>query len=80
MSTVDSATRPMAYMSDSEDGQSTGGRKVTKPGPSVGLPPTSNNFNRPAGNIIKGAADENGKLKDAALLLGSSWIWRRRFI
>lgn len=37
---------------------------------SIGAVPTSANLNRPAGNIIKGPVDDNGKQKDAALLLG----------
>ncbi|KAK7228304.1 hypothetical protein V2G26_000474 [Clonostachys chloroleuca] len=32
--------------------------------------PTATGLNAPAGQIIKGAADDNGNLKDAALLLG----------
>lgn len=59
-------------MSDSasDDGQASGGRKLaTANGNNVGVP-SSPQLNRPAGNIIKGAVDENGKLKDAALLLG----------
>ncbi|KAF2874543.1 hypothetical protein BDV95DRAFT_604713 [Massariosphaeria phaeospora] len=68
MATVDSATtRPSGYMSESDDGQASGGRKISG---NVGLPPTSQNLNRPAGNIIKGPVDENGKQKDAALLIG----------
>ena len=59
----------MGYMSDSDDGQASGGRKITV-NPNVGLPPSSSNLNRPAGNIVKGPVDDNGKLKDAALLLG----------
>ena len=68
----------MGYMSDSDDGQASGGRKITvnpnanagNASPTVGLPPSSSNLNRPAGNIVKGPVDDNGKLKDAALLLG----------
>ncbi|KAF2020678.1 hypothetical protein BU24DRAFT_456726 [Aaosphaeria arxii CBS 175.79] len=70
MSAVDTAKRPTGYMSDSDDGhQSTGGRKVTSTAGS-NLPPSSANLNRPAGNIVKGPVDDDGKLKDAALLLG----------
>lgn len=54
----------MGYMSDSDDGQASGGRKVAT------YPPSSSNLNRPAGSIVKGPVDDNGKLKDAALLLG----------
>jgi hypothetical protein len=54
-------------MSDSSDGQASGGRKLTT---NIGGVPSSSHLNRPAGNIVKGAVDDNGKLKDAALLLG----------
>ncbi|KAH7135738.1 hypothetical protein B0J11DRAFT_576304 [Dendryphion nanum] len=72
MSTVESATRPMGYMSDSDDGQASGGRKISvnPPAANVGLPPSSSNLNRPAGNIVKGPVNADGTLKDAALLLG----------
>ena len=57
--------------SDSDDGQASGGRKIsTNIGQSAPLPPSSSGLNRPAGNLIKGPVDDNGKLKDAALLLG----------
>ncbi|KAF2648728.1 hypothetical protein K491DRAFT_232207 [Lophiostoma macrostomum CBS 122681] len=84
MSAVETAKRPMGYMSDSEnstssrsgDGQATGGRKVTSttattstPSPS-GAVPSSSHLNRPAGSLLKGATDDKGNLKDAALLLG----------
>jgi hypothetical protein len=61
----------MGYVSDSasDDAQASGGRRLATAN-NVGLPPTSAQLNRPAGNIIKGAVDENGNLKDAALLLG----------
>jgi hypothetical protein len=60
----------LGYTSDSasDDGQASGGRKLATN--NVGLPPTSSHLNRPAGNIVKGPVDENGKLKDPALLLG----------
>ena len=64
----DSTIRPTAYCSDTEsDGQASGGRKVSS---KVGPVPSSATLNRPAGNIIKGPVDDNGKPKDAALLLG----------
>ncbi|ORY12811.1 hypothetical protein BCR34DRAFT_600300 [Clohesyomyces aquaticus] len=50
------------YGSDSEDGQAGGNRKLTIP--------TSAGLQTGAGNIVKGPVDDNGKLKDAALLLG----------
>ncbi|CAA9956566.1 hypothetical protein CFE70_000166 [Pyrenophora teres f. teres 0-1] len=71
MSTLDSTTiRPTAYGSDTEsDGQASGGRKIS-PNSKVGPIPSSASLNRPAGNIIKGPVDDNGKQKDAALLIG----------
>ncbi|KAH9864374.1 hypothetical protein J1614_010308 [Plenodomus biglobosus] len=68
MSTLDSTIRPTGYGSDTDsEGRASGGRKVSN---NVGPVPSSANLSRPAGNIIKGAVDDNGKLKDAALLLG----------
>jgi hypothetical protein len=73
--TSDTATRPAGYTSDSDDGQASGGRKLTTnvggyPQPQVPSTPSSSSLNRPAGSIVKGPVDDNGKLKDAALLLG----------
>ncbi|KAF2739755.1 hypothetical protein EJ04DRAFT_457070 [Polyplosphaeria fusca] len=68
MSTVDAANRPTGYMSDSDNSQASGGRKQVSA--NVGMPPSSGGLNRPAGGIIKGAVDDKGNLKDAALLLG----------
>lgn len=63
----DSTIRPTGYSSDTDsEGRASGGRKVA----TVGPVPSSANLNRPAGNIIKGAVDDKGNLKDAALLLG----------
>jgi hypothetical protein len=62
----DSTIRPTGYSSDT-DSQASGGRKISN---TMGPVPSSGNLNRPAGNIIKGPVDENGKPKDAALLLG----------
>ncbi|OCL13793.1 hypothetical protein AOQ84DRAFT_371848 [Glonium stellatum] len=71
MATVQTTTRPgNAYLSDSDDGQAAGGRKALSSLPSLPVPPTSSNLNQPAGSLVKGPVDENGKLKDAALLLG----------
>jgi hypothetical protein len=36
----------------------------------MGGPPSSANLNRPAGSIVKGPVNNDGSLKDAALLLG----------
>jgi hypothetical protein len=56
------------YTSDTDsDGQASGGRKISSNDDAV---PTSETLNRPAGNVIKGAVDEKGNLKDAALSLG----------
>ena len=69
-SSSDPTIRPTAYGSDTEsDGQASGGRKVSSTS-KVGPVPSSATLNRPAGNIIKGPVDDNGKPKDAALLLG----------
>lgn len=67
----DSVPRPLGYTSDSDtDGQATGGRKISQAGPSGPKAPSSSSLNRPAGSIVKGPVDDNGKLKDPALLLG----------
>jgi hypothetical protein len=64
----ESTMRPTGYGSDTDsDAQASGGRKISS---NVGPVPTSAGLNRPAGNIIKGAVDDKGNLKDAALLLG----------
>ncbi|KAF2830790.1 hypothetical protein CC86DRAFT_367465 [Ophiobolus disseminans] len=69
MSTLDATARQQTgYASDaSSDAQASGGRKISN---NVGPVPSSSNLNRPAGNIIKGAVDDKGNLKDAALLIG----------
>ncbi|KAF2261979.1 hypothetical protein CC78DRAFT_535211 [Lojkania enalia] len=68
MSSVETAKRPLGYTSDSDDGQASGGRRQLAT--NNGMPPSSSHLNRPAGSIVKGPVDDNGKLKDAALLLG----------
>jgi hypothetical protein len=75
LTTHSTATRPTGYSSDSDDGQATGGRKIStniggNPSMGMGGPPSSSNLNRPAGSIIKGPVNNDGSLKDAALLLG----------
>jgi hypothetical protein len=73
LTTHSTATRPTGYSSDSDDGQATGGRKISTNiggNPGMGGPPSSSNLNRPAGSIIKGPVNNDGSLKDAALLLG----------
>lgn len=65
-------TRPTGYGSDSDDGQATGGRKISTniANQGMGGPPSSSNLGRPAGSIVKGPVNNDGSLKDAALLLG----------
>jgi hypothetical protein len=65
-------TRPTGYTSDSDDGQASGGRKISTNIGTQGMggPPSSSNLNRPAGSIVKGPVNNDGSLKDAALLLG----------
>ncbi|KAI5463237.1 hypothetical protein BGZ63DRAFT_380897 [Mariannaea sp. PMI_226] len=59
----------LAYQSDSEsDGQARGGRRNNK---QFVVPlPTSTGLSQPAGQLLKGATDENGAQKTAALLIG----------
>ncbi|GAP90773.2 hypothetical protein SAMD00023353_4700230 [Rosellinia necatrix] len=61
-----------AYTSDSDsDGQARGGRRpqnsLTQTMPQL---PTSSSLAQPAGQLLKGATDENGNQKSAALLVG----------
>ncbi|KAH6895398.1 hypothetical protein B0T10DRAFT_215475 [Thelonectria olida] len=59
-----------AYNSDSDsDGQARGGRRGNKQQFVVPLP-TSTGLSQPAGQLLKGATDENGAQKSAALLVG----------
>ncbi|KAF7562836.1 hypothetical protein G7046_g1286 [Stylonectria norvegica] len=60
----------LAYQSDSEsDAQARGGRRTTKR--QLVLPlPTSTGLSQPAGQLLRGATDDEGKLKTAALLVG----------
>lgn len=59
----------VAYTSDSDsDGQARGGRR-----PQNALTqalPTSSGLSQPAGQLLKGATDEHGNPKAAALLVG----------
>ncbi|KAI1374370.1 hypothetical protein F4677DRAFT_425901 [Hypoxylon crocopeplum] len=62
----------VAYNSDSEsDGQARGGRRPQNQ-LSQTLPqlPTSAGLAQPAGSLLRGATDENGNQKAAALLVG----------
>ncbi|KAI0019193.1 hypothetical protein F4780DRAFT_462075 [Xylariomycetidae sp. FL0641] len=56
----------VSYNSDSEsDGQARGGRRQMTP-----HLPTSSGLAQPAGQLLKGATDDAGKQKAAALLVG----------
>ncbi|KAF2704614.1 hypothetical protein K504DRAFT_441999 [Pleomassaria siparia CBS 279.74] len=57
----------MSGSDSGNDGQASGGRMFKN---NVAHPPSSNNLNRPAGNIVKGAVNDDGSMKTAALLLG----------
>ncbi|KAF4499773.1 hypothetical protein FAGAP_4048 [Fusarium agapanthi] len=60
-----------AYASDSDsDGQARGGRRSQKQQQFVVPLPTSTGLSQPAGQLLKGATDENGAQKSAALLVG----------
>ncbi|KAK7394062.1 hypothetical protein QQX98_013152 [Neonectria punicea] len=58
-----------AYLSDSDsDGQARGGRRSNK---QFVVPlPTSTGLSQPAGQLLKGATDDAGNQKTAALLIG----------
>ncbi|KAI3316539.1 hypothetical protein HD806DRAFT_552234 [Xylariaceae sp. AK1471] len=62
----------VAYNSDSDsDGQARGGRRapneLTQALPKL---PTSSGLSQPAGQLLRGATDEHGNQKAAALLVG----------
>jgi len=63
-----STTAPNTLTLDREDGQAAGGRRTQTPTRPV--LPTSATLSQPAGSLLKGAVDSEGKLKDAALLVG----------
>ncbi|KAH7320181.1 hypothetical protein B0I35DRAFT_230580 [Stachybotrys elegans] len=57
-----------AYNSDSDsDGQARGGRRQNQLAAAL---PTSATLAQPAGQLLKGATDDEGHLKPAALLVG----------
>ncbi|KAJ4149734.1 hypothetical protein NW754_001168 [Fusarium falciforme] len=69
MSAPTSLAKP-AYASDSDsDGQARGGRRGQKQQFVVPLP-TSTGLSQPAGQLLKGATDDAGAQKSAALLVG----------
>ncbi|KAI5923486.1 hypothetical protein F4810DRAFT_710568 [Camillea tinctor] len=61
-----------AYVSDSDsDGQARGGRRALNQLAQVGSSlPTSSGLAQPAGQLLRGATDEHGNQKAAALLVG----------
>ncbi|KAI1632932.1 hypothetical protein F4809DRAFT_55619 [Biscogniauxia mediterranea] len=61
-----------AYVSDSDsDGQARGGRRPMNQLTQSGAPlPTSSSLAQPAGQLLRGATDEHGNHKAAALLVG----------
>ena len=64
------ATGNGQYSGDSDsDGQARGGRKMMQYGASSRLP-TSSGLSQPAGQLLRGAVDDNGKNKAAALMVG----------
>ncbi|KAI1472703.1 uncharacterized protein F4812DRAFT_21913 [Daldinia caldariorum] len=65
----------VAYNSDSEsDGQARGGRRpqnqLSQAATALPQLPTSAGLAQPAGQLLRGATDENGNQKSAALLVG----------
>ncbi|KAL1615947.1 hypothetical protein SLS56_011618 [Neofusicoccum ribis] len=78
MSSTTEALAERNYASDtsSADGQARGGRRpknVALAHPAaehLPTPPQSSNLSQPAGSLLKGATDAEGKPKDAALLVG----------
>ncbi|KIV99423.1 uncharacterized protein PV09_08855 [Verruconis gallopava] len=62
-------TKPaVPSIQDREDGQAVGGRRSQVSVDSV--LPTSAGLSQPAGQLLKGATDDEGKLKAAALMVG----------
>ncbi|KAI0130066.1 hypothetical protein BJ170DRAFT_298698 [Xylariales sp. AK1849] len=81
MATAVNPTRnDAAFNSDSDmsDGQSRGGRRAlaTQSGPGAqgqqSLPqlPSTSGLSQPAGQLLRGATDDQGRQKEAALLVG----------
>ncbi|PHH64105.1 hypothetical protein CDD81_4980 [Ophiocordyceps australis] len=64
-------TAPYNSDSDDSDGQARGGRRpqnqLSQAVPQV---PTSSGLSKPAGQLLKGATDDQGNQKSAALLVG----------
>ncbi|KAL1622101.1 hypothetical protein SLS54_005166 [Diplodia seriata] len=70
-----------AYNSDTDsDGQARGGRRALvnskdpkasqQQGSGLPQPPSSSNLGAPAGQMLKGASDDDGNAKSASLLIG----------
>ncbi|KAH9890180.1 hypothetical protein F4778DRAFT_375497 [Xylariomycetidae sp. FL2044] len=69
-STTSAIPKTNNYGSDSDsDGQARGARR---PANQLSMPhlPTSSGLSQPAGQLLKGATDEHGNQKSAALLVG----------
>ncbi|KAK8051796.1 hypothetical protein PG993_003181 [Apiospora rasikravindrae] len=62
-------TKDTTFDSDSSDGQARGGRRQLQ---QTGLPPlpTSSGLSAPAGQLLRGAVDDQGKNTKAALMVG----------
>ncbi|KAK7927348.1 hypothetical protein PG985_004346 [Apiospora marii] len=64
-------TKDTTFDSDSSDGQARGGRRQLQQ-VNTGLPPlpTSSGLSQPAGQLLRGAVDDQGKNTKAALMVG----------
>ncbi|KAI0190117.1 hypothetical protein F4808DRAFT_465741 [Astrocystis sublimbata] len=63
------APKTNVYDSDS-DGQARGGRRAQNSLQALPQLPTSAGLSQPAGQLLRGATDDNGNQKSAALLVG----------
>ncbi|MCJ1441291.1 MAG: hypothetical protein MMC23_001777 [Stictis urceolatum] len=75
LTTTATANNASPHASDTDsDGQARGGRKanraLSQPNTGLHAPPRSVKLMEPAGQLLKGAIDENGEPKAAALLVG----------
>ncbi|KAI0491009.1 hypothetical protein F4859DRAFT_30851 [Xylaria cf. heliscus] len=65
------STLPKTNIYDSDsDGQARGGRRPTNGALALPQLPTSSSLAQPAGQLLKGATDDHGNQKSAALLVG----------
>ncbi|ETN41012.1 uncharacterized protein HMPREF1541_02945 [Cyphellophora europaea CBS 101466] len=78
LSNTNIRTNDAGYSSGSDDGQAAGGRKSLaayqqngqQPSQPFAKPPSSDNLGQAAGSLLKGATDDDGKLKNAGLMVG----------